>query len=282
MSASPSDPPLHVETVGEGPPLVLLHGFAASAFTWRLWAPELARRHTLHLVDLKGFGSSPSPPDRAYGARDQAELVARLVVERGMEGVTLVGHSMGGGISLLTTLLLRDRGEGHRIRRLVSVAGTAYEQPMPPFVGLARRRTLARLLLWALPTRWLVRTVIRSVVHDPDAVTEEQVRGYAEPLRDPGTRHALLETATAILPPDLDRWTARYPELDLPTLLLWGDGDRVVPRSVADRLADDLPDARLVVLPACGHIPPEERPRESRAALEAFLDATSGAVGRTQ
>ena len=95
------DLPLHVATAGQTPgaaveTFLLIHGYGASGFTWRNWTPELARRGHVAVVDLKGFGAAPKPPDERYSPRDQADLVVRLIKERGYSNVTLVGHSLGG------------------------------------------------------------------------------------------------------------------------------------------------------------------------------------------
>ncbi|MGD2071753.1 MAG: alpha/beta hydrolase [Gemmatimonadota bacterium] len=268
------DLPLHVELRGHGPPIVLLHGFGATSYTWRHWLPALAERHTAVLVDLKGFGRAPKPDDGRYGPGEQAELVVRMMVRQDLSRATVVGHSLGGAVALLVALRLRDQGEERRIARLVSVAGAAYPQPIPRFVSLARRRWLARAVLRAVPKRWLIRTVLEDVVHDPASMTEDQVRAYAEPLATRGGRRAMLQAARQIVPENVEAWTRRFPELDLPTLLLWGNDDRVVPPWVGRRLAADLPCSRLIVLPDCGHIPQEERPTESLEALLGFLGGT--------
>lgn len=263
--------PLHVEERGHGPAMLFLHGFAAHSGLWRRWLPELERSHRVVLVDLKGHGRSPAPRDRRYGPVDQARLVARLVVERDLRDLTLVGHSLGGGVALATYLMLRDRGESRRVRRLISINGAAYPQRLPPYVRKARR-PMARVLAALVPKRWLVRRVLRTVVHDPSVVTGELVALYADPLRRAGVRRAVLEMASAIVPGDVEAWVGRYGEVDVPTLLLCGHHDPVVPLWVAKRLAADLPQNRLVVLEACGHIPPEEQPGASLAAVRAFLD----------
>lgn len=263
--------PLHVETLGEGPPVLLVHGYGASAHSFRHWTPELARDHRVILVDLKGHGAAPKPREGRYSPVDLAEPLARLVVAMDLRDLTLLGHSLGGGVVLVTALRLLDAGEWGRLRGLVSVAGAAYEQGLPAFASLALRPRLSTLVLGAVPKTWLVRRVLRSIVHDPGGIDRAQVTGYAAPLRDPGTRRALVTAAGQLVPPELDRITARYPELNLPTLLLWGRQDPVVPLSVAERLDRALPRSRLVVLEACGHLPAEERPAESLRALRDFL-----------
>jgi len=269
-----SELPLHVERLGSGDPLVFLHGWGANRSTWRPWADELARRHELFLVDLKGFGDAPKPADDAYAPSDFARLVHLLIERERLTDVTLIGHSLGGGVALLVALRLLDEGGG-RLARLVSVAGVAYEQRLPPWVDRLRRSGSLAPLLRLVPKGWLVRSVLASIVHDPSVVSAEQVEAYARPLRSPGAAHAVLASARLIVPGDLDRIARRYADIDVPALLLWGRDDRVVPLSVAERLARALPRARLVVLDACGHVPPQERPRESLAALLDFLDRSA-------
>jgi len=272
--------PLHVEVSGAEPgpgvdTFLLIHGYGACTFTWRYWAPRLAERGHVVAADLKGFGRAPKPEDGLYAPADQAALVCRLIQERDLRNLTLVGHSLGGGVSLLTGLRLLDEG-GERLRRLVIVSGAAYEQRMPPFVRLADYPTLSSAAFKALGAPLIVRAVLEQIVYDRSAVSADQVRGYAEPLGSAAAVSALLETARQIQPPDLDATTARYPDLDVPALLLWGRDDRVVPLAIGERLARELPRARLHVLERCGHLPAEERPEESWGLLERFLDRGVG------
>lgn len=274
-AGEPSQRPhaLHVERYGEGgPPVMLLHGFGASGFTWRHWVPPLARNHRLSVVDLKGFGASPKPRDGRYSPRDHSDMILALVRGNDLEGVTLVGHSLGGGIALLVALRLLEAGELDRLRGLVLVASAAFPQRLPPFIAAARVPALGAAALAVLPTHAVVRWILRAIVFEPSIVTEDMVRGYATPLADPDGRYGVLATARDIVPADVDALAARFPELDLPVQLLWGDRDRVVPPWVGLRLLDALPDARLEVLQRCGHLPAEERPLESLACVRTFLE----------
>lgn len=270
--------PFHVETRGREPgdgvpTFLLVHGYGASSFSWRTWMPALAERGHVVSVDLKGFGSAPKPDDGSYSPADQAELLYRLILQRDLRSVTLVGHSLGGGICLITSLrLLEDHHD--RLRRLVIVSGASYTQRLPPFVWFANHRRLGMGLMRVLGARFVVRWVLRSIVFDSSRISRAQVRGYADPLTNPDARRALVDTALQILPPDLDSLTARYRDIRVPALLLWGRQDRVVPPHLGARLAANLPDAELVVLNRCGHLPAEELPEESLDALKTFLDRT--------
>jgi pimeloyl-ACP methyl ester carboxylesterase len=268
--------PLHVEASGlePGPTVdtfVLIHGYGACAHSWRHWAPRLARRGHVLALDLKGAGRAPKPDDGRYGPEHQAELVLRLIETRDLHRVTLVGHSLGGGVTLLAALDLANRSP-RRLQRMVIVAGAAYDQRMPPFVKLADYPQVSALAFRAVGAPRVIRAVLGQIVHDPSRIDEHQVSGYATPLANRDAVRCLIETARQIRPATLDAIIARYPTLDVPALLLWGRGDAVVPLSVGERLARDLPRAKLVVLERCGHLPAEELPEESWAALERFLD----------
>ncbi|MEZ4424113.1 MAG: alpha/beta hydrolase [Gemmatimonadota bacterium] len=254
----------------QGPPLVLLHGFAGNQSTWRFWTPELAADHQVYTVDLKGFGDSPRPRDGRYAPADQAALIDAWLEERDLRDVTLVGHSLGGGVALLTALRLLDRGS-ERVRRLVVVAGPAFPQPLPRFISMARVPLLGTLALHLLSPERVIRMALSSIVFDPAGLTDTQVANYADPLGRPGGRYALLESARQIVPTDLAQVVTRYPRLTQPTLLLWGRQDIVIPVGIGQRLAATLPRARLEVLDRCGHVVPEERPEASLALVRAFL-----------
>ena len=261
--------PLHVERFGDGgSPLLLLHGFGGNSFSWRYWIPALAENHEVWVVDLKGHGSAPAPADERYTPYDHAELIYRLIIQQDLRNLTLFGHSMGGGIALLVALRLLKHD---RLQRLVLVAGAAYVQRLPPFVKIARLGRLAGWFFTLVPKRRLIRWILRAIVYDPSSVSGAQIEAYAEPLRSAAHRRGMIKTARDIIPPDLDQLSARFPEIDVPTLLLWGRHDHVVPLSVGERLFNELPQATLEVMEECGHLPPEELPKESLEIVEHFL-----------
>jgi len=268
--------PLHVETMGLNPAsgvdsIVLIHGYGGSGFSWRYWGPLLAKRAHVVLVDMKGFGSSPKPKDGKYGPGHQAELIYRLILRSDLKQVTLVGHSLGGAVALGVALKMLD-SQPEQLKRLILLASAAYKQRMPLFVKLAKHRRLASLALHVLGSRFLIRYVLKSIVFDPATVSDDQVLGYAKPLSSREAHRVLIDTALAIVPPNLDTMTTRFKEIDVPTLILWGRSDLVVPLWVGERLAEELPDAQLKVLENCGHLPAEELPEQSWLLLQDFLD----------
>lgn len=267
--------PLHVEVLGreQGPGVetfLLIHGFGGSLYSWRHWTPRLESRGRVLLVDMKGFGAAAKPDDGRYSPTDQAQLIMELIDQEDPDHLTVVGHSLGGAVALLIALAMAEQDDP-RLRRMVIVAGAAYAQRLPPFVTLAHYPRLTRGALRLIGPERSIRYVLRSIVHDATTVEPAQVSAYAKALQtDEGVR-AMLDAARQIVPAGLSRLTARYAQLDVPTLLLWGRMDRVVPVSIGERLRRDLPRARLEVLDECGHIPHEERPTASLEILEAFL-----------
>jgi pimeloyl-ACP methyl ester carboxylesterase len=224
----------------------------------------------IHVLDLKGFGAAPKPQDRRYTPLDQASLVVRWILQEDLRDLTLVGHSLGGGVALLTALDFMAR-DPSRIGRLVLVAGIAYPQPISPYIRLLARRTLGPLLLRILPLRRVMRAALRMAYHPAHPVSESHVEAYVQPLRTREGREALSTSAAQLWTPSLQSATERYHEIDLPCLLIWGDSDRVVPLWVGERLASEMPQARLQVVAKCGHMPQEEAADESLSHLIRFM-----------
>jgi pimeloyl-ACP methyl ester carboxylesterase len=266
--------PLHSEKHGNGgSTLLLLHGFGTNRHTWSHWVPTLSQHHSLQVLEMKGFGDAPKPRDGKYSPVDQAVLVSRWILQNDLHDLTVVGHSLGGGVALLVTLALHAR-EPRCVRRLVILSGIAYPQPISGYLRLLGRPLLGPFILRLLPKKALIRTAIRRAYHPSHPVSEFHVEAYAGPLRTPEGRYALARSAAQLMSLELASVTARYREINVPCLLLWGRNDPVVPVWVGERLAAALPRARLEILPQCGHMPQEEKAAETLACLTAFLKET--------
>jgi pimeloyl-ACP methyl ester carboxylesterase len=261
------------------PPLVLVHGFGASNHSWRKWRPLLERDHELHLVELAGFGGAPIPRDGDFSPEAQARALALYLEElRNPEAPVLVGHSLGGAVVLLATLAAMDRPDPEEAPRprlprgLVVVSGAVFPQRFPPYISMARIAGLGELLLAVQPPSWAIRAGIRGIVHDPATVDDVQVEGYRRPLVDPDRRRAIVQASRQILPASGEDLTARYREIQLPLLALWGARDRVVDPANAHRLARTVPRGRAVILPEVGHLPPEEAPERTVEEVRRFME----------
>lgn len=271
LAASGAPPTaLYAEELGVGPPLILLHGLGASTFTWRRIAPALARTHRVILIDLKGFGRSDKPFDDRYTAADQAALIAAFIRRRGLGGVTLIGHSFGGTVALRTALILN--GEPGRLARLVLIDVPALKQDFGEGAEVLRTPGVPYAAMALAPPELMARILLRLVSAPGRRIPESDVRGYAAPFYDLGSRHAFIATAQAILSANTRRLGADYGAITQPTLLVWCRRDRIVPLATGRRLARRLPDARLRVLGRCNHLPQDEVPGALLATLRPFLD----------
>ena len=262
--------PANVVEIGEGPPLVFVHGLAGCWQNWLEQLPEFARDHRCIAVDLPGFGESPMPPEKitisGYG-RWLDELFAVLDIE----AAAVVGNSMGGFIAAETTIKFP-----HRIERLVlvSAAGLSVERQRSDVIlralevtenmaQFAFARALAR-------TEWLVkrprgrRLMMWFVAAHPHemapALVQEQVGGAGKP----GFVQA-LDALTSY--PIRDRIS----DIGCPTLIVWGPKDMLVPIKDAHEFDRLIPDSKLLIYDDTGHVPMLERPERFNEDLRAFL-----------
>lgn len=263
-------PELAYTGAGEGEPVLLIHGFGTSRYSWRHVIGPLSRDYRVIAVDLKGFGASPKPRDDRYSVYEQARLIRDFVAERELDNVTLVGHSYGGGVALVSSLYLKAARPGMQ-KALVLVDSAALPQELPGFIEVLATPMLGPMAVTLVPETWQVRSLLEKVYYDDEAVPGEAVRHYAGLLEDPDARYAAVMTARQIRPGDLERISARYADLDLPVLIVWGRHDEIVPPAAGRRLHGMLPDSELIVLDEVGHAPQEEQPRRFLPPLEAFL-----------
>lgn len=275
---------ISVLTIGQGPPVLLLHGLGATRASFFGTSAALSERYTVHALDLPGFGSSSKPLGGAYSARWFAERVLGTMDALGIERAHLVGNSMGGRAAIEVGLRAPER-----------VGALAL---LCPSVAFPRRglHPLVRLLrpeVGVLPHRLARRTVEarfwelfsdRDLV-DPavgDVMVDEFQRIYASA----GARLAFLAAARNIYleqPFGSGGFYPRLSELRAPALFVWGTDDRLVPAALAGHVARWLPAAEQIVLDACGHVPQVERPEQTNGLLLRFLgqaDALGGATRR--
>ena len=143
---------LRVTEMGTGAPILMIHGLGASSYAFRHVAPALARHNRVLQLDLKGFGHSEKPFDDNYRPIDQAHLVAAYLRRQRLAGVTLIGHSFGGAVAMLTTMLMQGE-DGWRLKRLVLMNTPAFSQELPRAQRLLSLPVLPYLVLAVTPPR---------------------------------------------------------------------------------------------------------------------------------
>lgn len=263
---------LHFAEQGAGPPLLLLHGLGESSFTWHDVLPALSAQFRVVTLDLKGFGRSDKPNDEAYGADDQAALVASFIVARGLENVTLVGHSFGGTVALRTGLVESLRGSG-RIARIVVIGAPGLPQSTARYLDLVKTPVIPDTLAAGLAPETLARLLLSEAMGGDAKIDDADVEGYAAPYRDPDALRAFFATARAIVSEtDAKAVARRYKSIDVPVLAVWCRKDPIVPLKAGRKLAAALPRAKLTILEGCHHLPQHERPDELVRLIEKFAD----------
>jgi pimeloyl-ACP methyl ester carboxylesterase len=255
---------VHVEQHGFGRPLVLLHGFGGSTYSWRKVVPELAGEFRTIAIDLHGFGWTERPKEAdAYKRTGQVRLVKGVLDHLGIDSAVLVGHSYGAAVALSVAT-----AHPERVHALVLLDAVA-----PSWMDLRKSRvtesrTLARLLLPFALSREYIAHSLRGAYFDDSMVNEELVEIYRERMKVEGVLDAFvhLSTPPATPNPPIDLTAIRQP-----TLFVWGEDDHTIPVDVARPIALTVPGARFVTLPDCGHVPMEERPESVVQELRRFL-----------
>jgi len=262
---------VHYKTYGQGEPtFILLHGFGASLFSWREVTAPLAEFGTVIAYDRPAFGLTERPlkweGENPYSQEAQIELVIGLMDALGIERAILVGNSAGGTIAMLTALKYPQRVQSLILVDPAVYAGGGAPAWVRPLLRTPQMRHLGPLIARQIQTRGP--ELIELAWHDPSKITPEILEGYQKPLRLADWDKALWELTLASRESGL---AERLSELTLPTLVITGDDDRIVPTEQSVRLAEELPNAQLVVIPQCGHLPHEEHPAAFMQAVTEFL-----------
>jgi len=252
--------------------LVLIHGFGASLETWYDVYPSLSAQFRVVRLDLKGHGFSSKPEDDNYTLDEQARLVIAFITKLGLKRVVLIGHSFGGGVAVLTYLRYQDQKPSFDIVGMVLIDSAGYPQALPFFVK-ALRDPVRRFFIYLMSSEFRTRLLLERVFSVTSQVTPERVHRYAYFFDLPGSRNALEQTAKHIVPPDVDQLILRFRQISIPTLIIWGERDSVIPVENAHKFAQDIKTSRLAVFPETGHVPHEERPAQVLKELGDFLRA---------
>ena len=265
---------VHYKIAGRGEPVfILLHGFGASTFSWREVMEPLSEIGTVVAYDRPAFGLTERPLEwegvNPYSQESNLAILLGLMDVLSIEKAILVGNSAGGTVATAFTLAYPDR-----VQALVQVNAAIY-QTMPD----------SPLLRWVLQTpqmnhigplisRRLAGSqgddFLQNAWHDPSRLQAdpEIILGYRKPLMVDGWDRALWQFTRAAQAPDL---AERLIQINVPTLVISGDDDQIVPVENSRRLAQDIPGSELVILKNCGHLPQEECPQAFLLALEGFI-----------
>jgi len=232
--------------------IVLIHGFLSSTFSYRKLIPLLKKHFSIIAIDLPPFGKSEKATKFFYSYHNMAKAVIELLERLQIKQAVIVGHSMGGQISLYAAKQKPDL-----FKKIVLICSSGYMQKMPsslifcsylPYFYLYVKRQFIRQGVWKS---------LCSVVHDQSLINEDMIYGYSEPFYDDKIFRALTRM---IREREGDLSSQDLKAIEIPCLLVWGEEDKIVPIEVGYQLQKDLPISRFVSFKQTGHLVPEERP----------------------
>ena len=261
---------MKVHVRDEGPrndpsPVVLMHGTGSSLYAWDGWTEALKEGRRVIRFDMAGFGLTGPAPDGLYSRGRDVELLVAVLDKLGVQRCVVGGNSLGGSVAWRAALQHPDRFEG---LILVDAGGfPSHATSVPIGFRLAEMPGISWLMQNTLP-RILVEQGYRNIFGDPDKVTPEMIDRSVELTQRAGNRRALIERARQHQP---DNDVSRISQLKIPTLILWGGRDRLVPPDDAERFHREIPGSKLVIFDDLGHAPEEEDPVRTVAAVKQFL-----------
>ncbi len=256
--------------VGQGPPVILVHGFGGSMWQWEYQQASLSASHRVVTLDLLGSGLSDKP-DIAYTPTDLLESLTHFMQALGVERASLVGNSMGAGLVIGMAL-----AHPERVDRLVLIGGFP-DHVKDKLTSPLIKRTLdtwAPVWLVSLGNRLVGRgpteTVLREIVHDPSLLTPAVIERSYQNRKRSGFIPPLMAQA-GNLPLWEEGFAKRLGEIRQQTLILWGAEDKVFPLQVGKDLHQVITGSTFTAIPGAGHIPQWEKPDIVNPLLLEFL-----------
>ncbi|MDF1805381.1 alpha/beta hydrolase [Hyphomonas sp.] len=263
---------LHFTDTGprDAPILVLVHGYSASLNTWDAWVRNLRKDYRVIRLDLPGHGLSRCVDNDEIGIEQFIASIDRVTHSLDVDQFTLVGSSMGGHTAWAYALAHPDRLDGLVLVDAAGWLSAPGEDDKDPVIFKLLRNGFARNVMKDLDMSALIRSGLENSFADPELVTDEMVERYSAMSRAPCHREALLKImsgTTLRVPASKERLSA----ITVPTLILHGDTDNLIPVAHAEKFADAIPGSKLIIYPETGHIPQEEQPVASVEDFRAFL-----------
>ena len=250
-------------------PVVFIHGFAATFYCWRFNAENLAADRPVFAPDLPGFGLSDKPSDYDYSLDSYADFIAAYMDEMGVERAVLVGNSMGGGIAMKTELRHPDRVAG-----LVLIDALGYFKNDFYLYRALGVYPLAEIIM-SLNNRPVMTMILKNRVYVDDAfVTDEVVDSFMAVNKTENGRTAPVWVLRAMGPYPVIP-TDEIERVSAPTLVIWGEEDRILPVSHVELFSRDIEHAETIIIPDVGHVPMEEKSDVVNDRIRAFVQDLS-------
>lgn len=255
----------------DGPVLVLVHGFSANLETWEPWVARLGKDYRIISLDLPGHGLTRAPEGYTMKRSGFVDVVDETTRKLGVDRFVLAGNSMGGGVTWNYALAHPDRLQG-----IVLVNAAGWVEPREdgregPFIFKVLRNPVGRALLKDLDVSAMTRAGLRDAFEpEPDLATDAMVDRYVEMARAPGHRDIILGLMSGYDPADAAT-REKLAAIAVPTLVMHGTEDRLIPVSAAGLFGEAIPGAKVIIYDRVGHVPMEQIADRSAADLQAWL-----------
>lgn len=256
----------HYIVKGEGPPVILIHGFLYSTFMWKDVTDLLSKKFTVYAVDLLGWGYSQRLAAGDYTYRLYSDQIHQFMDALGIRKASLVGQSMGGGTAILFGTLHPDR-----VEKLILVDAAGLPNPLALTGRIFALPFLGEFLL-SLPRRAVLASNIKQLwFYDPSKVTREYIAEVERPLMIEGSGRTILDILRHL---DFGSLSAEIRTLGgtvKPILILWGREDRAIPLPIGEEMHKIFTGSELKIIEKAGHTPHEEHPEEAARLMTEFL-----------
>ncbi len=255
----------------DGPTVILLHGLGASAEVWLPNIDALARNHQVLVPDLAGFGRSDKPSP-SFSPLDYASIIDDFLKALNVKKASLIGHSLGGGIALHYALQFSQK-----VEKLVLVDCAGFGKEVIWSLRLMSIPCIGEIISY--PTRTGVELFFKLAVNNPEVITKEFIDFYYQLFNQPGYQTFLLKLTRMLVNVRSAKQELLMPimgslgKIKRPTLIIWGDKDKVLPLKHAYYGKKEMANAQLYIMRQCGHIPNLERPEEFNRVVLDFLAA---------
>lgn len=253
---------VHYRDEGAGTPIVLIHGTGASLHTWEDWTTDLVKNYRVIRLDLPAYGLTGQDPQKRYSSKDYVDLLHAFLGELKVDKFHLAGNSLGGLVSWLYASYHPEK-----VEQLVLLDPSGFPfKNTPMVIKMAKTPILNNFIRYITPRSFIEKN-IKEVYFDETLIKESTIDRYHDLSQYKGNRQAFIDRSFV----EREDYTERLGLIQAPTLILWGENDAWIPVSDAPKFKAAIKDAQMVIMPKTGHVPMEERPKESLAIVLDFL-----------
>lgn len=259
---------VHYRDEGQGIPVVLIHGTAASLHTWDDWTKELSKTYRIIRMDLPAFGLTGPNKSRDYSIESYTQFLDDFITKIEIDSFHLAGNSLGGNIAWNYAL-----EHPKKVQKLVLVdaSGLPTGKSKPWIFKMANIPVLNKGFLYYTP-KMLIRKNIKEVYADDSRISDELITRYHKMALREGNRQAFVDRAKLDFKQDSMTIISRLRSIQNETLLIWGRQDEWIPFACGRAMNENIPKSEMITLSNSGHVPMEENPEESVKAIKIFLE----------